>query len=118
MTMLLIVFLVSGAVLIGMSIPLIQGRVAPNPLYGFRVRQTLEDSKVWYPANVYSGWWLLATGVAEVVVATALYFVPNLGVAVYASIVGGVTVAGVIIGLIQSFRYLHQLTKDKQPATR
>ena len=116
MTILLILFIVSGAVLIGISIPLIQGRVGPNRWYGFRVRRTLEDPKVWYPANAYAGWRMLWLGVAEIVVATALYFVPDLDVAVYASIVGGVAIAGVILGLVQSFRYLRQLTKEKTDA--
>lgn len=111
-------FLVSGAILIGISIPLIQGRVGPNPSYGFRVRRTLEDPEVWYPVNSYSGWRLLLIGVSEIVVATALYFVPDLDVAVYAGIVGGVTVAGVMIGLVQSFRYLHRVAKEKGAATR
>ena len=118
MTFLLIVFLVSGAILIGISIPLIQGRVRPNPWYGFRVRRTLEDPKVWYPVNSYSAWRILGVGLVEIVVATALYFVPALGVAKYASIVGSVVVAALIIALIQSFRYLRQFTKDDEAATR
>ncbi len=89
--------------------PLIQRRVRPNHGYGFRVRRTLEDPNLWYPANAYSGWWVLRVGVAEIVVAAALYFVPELNVALYASIVG--VVGGVIIGLIQTFRYLHRLDK-------
>src|SRR5258708_400969 len=113
MTFLLILFLVGGAVLIGMSIPLIQGRVRPNHSYGFRVRRTLEDPNLWYPVNSYSGWWLLGVGLTEIVIATALYFVPDLNVAVYASVVGVVVVGGVIFGLIQCFRYLHQLSKEK-----
>src|SRR5207249_12060889 len=101
MTLLLILFLVSGAILIGISIPLMQGRVGPNRWYGFRVRRTLEDPNVWYPVNSYSGWRLFAVGVVEIIVAAALYFVPDLDVAVYASVVGGVAIAGVSIGLIQ-----------------
>ncbi len=118
MTLLLILFLVSGTILIGISIPLIQGRVGPNGWYGFRVRRTLEDPKVWYPANRYAGWRTLGLGVVEVVVATALYFVPNIEVAVYSSIVGGVAIAGVILGLVQSFGYLRQLTKGEEATTR
>jgi hypothetical protein len=59
--------------LIGISIPLIQGRLGPNPWYGFRVRRTLEDPDLWYPVNAYSGWWGLSVGVAEIVVAAVLY---------------------------------------------
>ena len=114
MTLLLILFLVGGAILIGISIPLIQGRVGPNHWYGFRVRRTLEDPDVWYRVNSYSAWRLLAVGVAEIVVATAMYSVPDLDVAVYASIVGGVVVAGLIIGLVQTIRYLQQLRNEQE----
>jgi SdpI/YfhL protein family len=118
MTLLLILFLVGGAILIGISIPLIQERVGPNHWYGFRVRRTLEDPEVWYRVNSYSAWRLLAVGVAEIVVATAMYFVPDPDVAVYASIVGGIVVAGLIIGLVQSIRYLQQLRNEQEAATR
>jgi uncharacterized membrane protein len=114
MTLLLILFLVGGAILIGISIPLIQERVGPNHWYGFRVRRTLEDPEVWYRVNSYSAWRLLAVGVAEIVVATAMYSVPDLDVAVYASIVGGVVVAGLIIGLVQTIRYLQQLRNEQE----
>jgi hypothetical protein len=112
----LIVFLASGAVLIGISIPLILGRVGPNRWYGFRVRRTLQDARVWYAVNAYSARWLLGVGAAEVIAATVLYLVPDLDVAAYALIVGGVTVAALILGLIQSFRCLHRITKEKEPA--
>lgn len=114
MTLLLILFLVSGAGLIAISIPLTQGRVGPNRWYGFRVRSTLEDPKVWYPVNRYAGRRLLVVGVVECVVATTLYFIPGLDIDVYAWTVGGVVIAGVMISLVQSLRYLDQLTKEKR----
>ena len=77
------------------------------------MRRTLEDPDLWYPVNAYSGWCGLSVGVAEIVVAAALYSVPDLTVALYASIVGGVAVGGVMIALMQCFRYLHRLTKRK-----
>ena len=110
MTVLLILFISGGAILIAIGVPLIQGRVGPNRLYGFRVRQTLENPSIWYPANAYSGRRLLGVGVAEIVAASALYFVPNIDVALYGSLVGGVVLAGLIVGLAQSMRYLHKLT--------
>lgn len=44
---LLILFVGGGAMLIAISIPLIQGRIGPNRWYGFRVRQTLENPSIW-----------------------------------------------------------------------
>ena len=114
---LMLVFQVGGAVLIGISIPLIQGRVGPNHLYGFRVRRTLEDPNVWYPVNTYSAWRLLVVGAVEIIVATTLYFVPSLDLALYSTIVGGVTIAGLMIGLAQSLCFLHKFTKERESAS-
>ena len=44
-----------GLVFIGLSIPLMQGRVPPNRSYGFRTRKTLSDPKIWYEVNRISG---------------------------------------------------------------
>lgn len=118
MTLLLILFLVFGAILISAGIPLIRGRVRPNPWYGFRVRRTLEDPAVWYPANRYAGWQFVGLGTAVLLVATVLYLVPDIGVSLYASIVGGVALAGALLGLVQSFRYLRQLTREEDGAPR
>ncbi len=62
MTTILVLYVVGGLLLTGLSIPLILEKVKPNGLYGFRVQQTLDDPKVWYAVNKYSGKRLLAAG--------------------------------------------------------
>ena len=52
---LLILFLLIGLLMIGLAIPLILGKVPPNSWYGFRIRLTLDDPEIWYPANRYGG---------------------------------------------------------------
>ena len=44
-----------GLLFIGLSIPLMQGRVPPNRYYGFRTAKTLSDTKIWYEVNRISG---------------------------------------------------------------
>lgn len=39
----------------GISIPLIAGRVPRNPLYGFRTPKTLSSDAIWYAANSFMG---------------------------------------------------------------
>ena len=51
MTLILIMYIAGGALLTALSIPLIQKRIPPNPWYGFRVLQTLNNPALWYPAN-------------------------------------------------------------------
>jgi hypothetical protein len=114
MKTLLMIFLAAGGVLIGVSIPLIQRRVPPNPWYGFRVRRTLEAPHVWYPVNVYAGWRMLWLGTAITLAAGVLYVVPGLNEAWYASLVGIVAAAAVMTFLMQCFRYLRKLTDENK----
>ena len=51
MTTLMILFTSSGLLLAAIGVPLILGKIGPNPLYGFRVKKMLEDPAVWYPVN-------------------------------------------------------------------
>jgi uncharacterized membrane protein len=106
---LLVVFLTSGSLLTAVSVPLIRGRVPPNPLYGFRTRRTLADPAVWYPANRYAAWRLLWLGATLVVTATGLYFVPGVGFPSYAVACAAVLLGGMAVALVQSFRYVRRL---------
>jgi hypothetical protein len=104
-TLLLITFVCSG-LLSGLSVPLILRKVGPNPLYGFRVKRTLEGPAVWYAVNAFSARGLLCVGVGTCIAAALLYLVPGIGPAAYAAAVGAVTLAGLAACLVLSFRYL------------
>ena len=56
----------AGIFLAGLALPLILGRVSPNYWYGFRISRTMNSTALWYAANRYAGWRLLATGTAIV----------------------------------------------------
>ena len=62
MTTLMILYTSSGLLLAAISVPLILGKIGPNPLCGFRVKKTLEDPAVWYPVNAYAAKRLLVVG--------------------------------------------------------
>jgi hypothetical protein len=110
MTLLLVVYLATGALLAVLSLPLIRGKVGPNPWYGFRVRRTLEDPAVWYPANAYAAKGLLCVGLATCAAAVLLYLIPGIGLEAYALAVSAVVLGGLAVNLILSFRYLRSLS--------
>jgi uncharacterized membrane protein len=109
MTLLLGYFVAAGLLLAGLSVPLIRRQIGPNPLYGFRVRQTLDDPAVWYPVNAYAAKGLLAVGLGISAAALLLYLVPGIGLAVYALSVAAVALVGLAVTLALSFRYLRRL---------
>jgi hypothetical protein len=106
MATLLILFTGSGLLLAALSVPLILRKIGPNPLYGFRVKRTLEDPAVWYPVNAYAAKRLLVVGLVISVFAILLFFVPGVDLLVYALANAGIGLVGLAIAVIQSFLYL------------
>lgn len=70
-----ILFAVVGLLFIGLSIPLVLGKVPPNSFYGCRTRKTLSDPDIWYKANRISGKDFFISGV--------LVFAVSLGALVF-----------------------------------
>ena len=110
MVTLLILFTASGLLLAAISVPLILRRIGPNPLYGFRVKKTLEHPAVWYPVNAYAAKRLLAVGLLISVSAILLFFVPGVDLLVYALTNAGIGLTGLLIAVIQSILYLRSFS--------
>ncbi len=109
MQLLLIMFICTGLLLAGLSVPMILGRIPPNGLYGFRVKKTMERPEIWYPVNRYSGKWLLGTGLCLVVASVILAQFPSLALEYYSLGVLAVFVLIFTIAIIASVRYMNRL---------
>ena len=110
MTTLLIVYISAGTLLILLSIPLYVGKIPPNPIYGFRVPQTLDNPELWYKVNRYSARFLMLTGLLTILAAVLLYLIPGIRVDAYALGCLAAFSAEFIIGLALSFRYMKKVT--------
>jgi hypothetical protein len=111
LTLLMLLFVGSGLLLVGISIPLIQRRVKPNYWYGFRTRRTLSDPQTWYDVNAYAGKRLLISGLITTIAAIMLFFVPGLTVDGYSLGMTVFALGPLTIGIVQSFRYLNRLAE-------
>jgi hypothetical protein len=74
MTLLVLFFVGTSLLMIGLSVSLIRGRIKPNHWYGFRIPLTLNNPGIWYPTNRYAGWLLLIYGLVLLVVSLVLPF--------------------------------------------
>jgi uncharacterized membrane protein len=110
-TYLWIIQVSSALILATLCVPLILGKIGPNPWYGFRVRRTLEDPVIWYKANAYAGKALILTAIAMIVFSTTFYLIPAFDPPTYAMACAMVCLGslGVCVGF--SFRYLGRITK-------
>ncbi len=62
--------------MIGLSVPMVLGRIAPNPWYGVRTRKTLASKEVWYRANRLGGQYLIVATVIALAIWGLMAFVP------------------------------------------
>ena len=110
MEILVVLFLVSGLLQVGLALPLMAEKIKPNLWYGFRVKQTMEDPALWYAVNRYGAKRLLVSGLIFAAASVSLYFVPGLSVDGYA--VGCLIAFGVpfTIGMSQTWQYLKQIS--------
>ena len=111
MTFILITNVATGLLVMALARPLIRRRIAPNALYGFRVRRTLDHPEVWYDANEYAGRCLFWFGIATSLAALALFFVPGIDPVVYAVACLVVTLIGLTVSVALSFRNLNRLSR-------
>jgi uncharacterized membrane protein len=112
MTTLLVLYAGSGLLLVLVSLPLLWGKVPPNPLYGFRVRATLENPAIWYPANKFAAKCLIWTGVVVAGAALILYTIPGLSLNWYALACLSLFMIALAFTLVQCFRHLKTLTRS------
>ncbi|HET9914784.1 MAG TPA: SdpI family protein [Anaerolineales bacterium] len=106
--------IVFGIVSILIALPLLDGKVKPNLIYGFRVRATLESPKTWYAVNKYFAQRLLLAAVAEIVAAIALFTVPNMEPSIYVLSTLIVFVIAFSIGMMQTSSYLKSLPRKNE----
>jgi hypothetical protein len=113
MTMLLVTYLASSIVVMGLSVPLLLGKIGPNGWYGFRTSATLNDPQLWYAVNHYAAKRLLFAGVVMLIASLVLYILPGITVDGYALACLAVFMLTFLPGLGQSFLYLRHLSRSK-----
>jgi uncharacterized membrane protein len=110
-TIILSMYIPMGVLFIAIGVSLIRRRIAPNSLYGFRVRRTLEDPEVWYDANEFTGRCLIWLGIGLSLSGLALYFIPDISPVAYVATCGAILLVGVVVSVLLSFRYLNRITR-------
>lgn len=114
MLFILLVHVSAGLLTASLAVPLMRRKVGPNALYGFRVRRTLDDPRVWYEANAFAGKCLFLAGIGTVLACLALYSIPGIDPIAFAAACPTILLAGLATGLALSFRHLSLLNRALQ----
>ena len=54
-TMMITIFISLGVLEIILGLPLMYKKIKPNNFYGFRMKKTLSNEKLWYETNKFMG---------------------------------------------------------------
>ena len=112
MQALLFLYVVGGLLLALLSLPLIAGKIKPNPYYGFRVPFTMGNPEIWYATNKYFAKRQLVVGLIEAAAATGLYFLPSITIDTYALSILGIFVVMFAVVFVQGWRCMKALEKS------
>jgi len=98
-----------GLLLIGLSIPLLRGRVRMNGWYGVRVPQAFRSEANWYSLNRYGAIQLMCYGAVLIVLGVVLVLIPPRPGSVWFVI--GLAAPGLLIVpmLVMVFRFAKRL---------
>ena len=114
MTFILLVHVSAGLLMAALAVPLMRRKVGPNALYGFRVRRTLDDPRVWYDANAFAGRCFFRSGIGTALACLALFPILAGRPVVYAVACPTVLLVSLAVGLVLSFRHLDHLTHPSE----
>ena len=102
--------ILSSLLLIIISIPLINNKIPPNCLYGFRLRKTLSYKGIWYKANKYGGICLAASGLVTLVGCVVLLLNKDkLSFDIINSLSLGLLIMPITVSLILTLIYIKEL---------
>ena len=93
----------SCVVFVLISIPHIFKLVPPNGIYGLRTALTLSNRAIWYPANAFMGWALIA---ASVLSGALLIRLPS---TTHRYVFWMVLIAPIAVAIVASLVYVQQL---------
>lgn len=103
--------LLGSLLIVGLSVPMIQGKVRRNALYGMRTPKTLSSDAIWYPANRYAGRALFTAGAIQAALTLPLLLIGLLlGKDVFAVALLASSLVTLGWAILQSFAYLKRLS--------
>lgn len=109
-------FVGTGLLLMGISVPLVRRRVPPNGLYGLRVPATRRDAAVWYEANAQHGRDMMGVGAFVVACAVALPITTPLTAEAYSLGMSALLVVGAVGAGGVGWRRANRLLDERQRA--
>lgn len=103
-----ILFLVSGLIMFGVSLPLIYRKIPPNHFYGFRVKASFVSKEHWYAINAYSGQLLAKWSSLPIAAGVAGLFLPGDCFTLYTGVAAALLVVSALVPTLLTLRWIRK----------
>lgn len=108
--LLFVTAIVCALLFVGISIPLINRAVEPNPFYGIRIGVSYESDELWYEVNRYGGWAMTIAGLVLLIGNIILYlFRKKLSGQAYTGIFVGIMLLCILTATVITVAYAESL---------
>jgi uncharacterized membrane protein len=98
-----------GVLVIAVCIPLLQGQIKPNVLYGMRLPKSFASDENWFKINRYGAKQMMRWAGVMIVVGLVTFFLPLQGNALLTGMVGLAPIVLLLIPAFQIYRYARTL---------
>jgi uncharacterized membrane protein len=105
-----ILYIIIGLILMAISIPLKNAKVAMNHFYGVRLKKSYSSEKNWYLMNAYGGKQLLIWSAVIVVLGMITFFIPFYGSEIYIALFAFLPLVVLVIPIYLIVRYSRTLS--------
>jgi hypothetical protein len=95
--------------IIVIAVPLIFKLIPPNYWYGFRIKETINDKKIWYLVNEFFGWGMAISAIISMVIILFLFNYQYLPPILYMNINIAILLIPQIITLLFTISYLRYI---------
>lgn len=105
-----LLWVTTGLILIGVSIPLVLKKIPPNQWYGFRVPKTFSSDHIWYEANRVAGIDFCLAGSVVVGASVVMNFIsPMIGEGLSVTVMLFVILGSLLAAVIHSLLALRKM---------
>ena len=103
------VFVLAGALVIAVCLPLLKGQIKPNALYGIRMAKSFESDENWYKMNHYGAKQMILWAGVMMAFGLAMFFLPLQGNKIFATFIATIPVTLMLIPAFQIYSYAKTL---------
>jgi uncharacterized membrane protein len=101
-------WIVVGLICVGLAVPLVQGKVRQNALYGVRFPQSFQSDEAWFAINRYGAKRLMIWAMPMIVAGVTACFLPLQTRPWAALLCGLLPLAFVLIPLLEAWNFARQ----------